>query len=536
MPENHPYPTIDSQGWASSLVRPLSRRYLLVLTTVAALVLVDQAILQPLLVQLNFYAPVINLAGRQRMLSQKVTKEVLALAAADDIETRDSRRKELLVAIEQWTAAHRALLDGDRTKGVQPVGASIAEAMQQVEPAYAAIRTAAQEIAADRSHSAMSDTTPSVAIILNQEPVYLRGMETVVAMLEESAKSRVAWLRGCGMIAMMTVLVLLVGVYFLVLQPAANLIRGQVEKLAVSDTRHRLLAEMLAEARDTLELRVAERTSELIAANLALEREMAERQAAELRMRELSTELAHASRVTALGQLATGLAHEINQPLATVANYAGTLELALLRACPTEEEPRQLVAQIKQAALRAGAIVRRMRNFVRGGAIQASQVDLNDLVREVSELCRPELHEADVGLSFDLVPGPVLVLADAVQIQQVLVNLIHNAIQAMTSCPAPTRSLRISTDVGPLEAGVAVFDSGPGFPSEGIENRFQPFFSTKPEGLGMGLAISRSIIQQHKGRIWSENRESGGAVVGFSLPHLHAHDSSTEQHTHCLCG
>ncbi len=517
------------------MVRPLSRRYLLVLASVAALVLVDQAILQPLLVQLNFYAPVINLAGRQRMLSQKVTKEVLALAATDDGEARNSRRQELLGAIEQWTAAHRALLDGDRAKGVQPVGASIVAAIHEVEPAFAAIHTAASE-AADRSLSDVSGMNPSVAVILNHEPAYLRGMETVVAMLEESAKVRVAWLRWCGMIAMTTVIVLLVGVYFLVLQPAANLIRGQVEELSASDRRHRVLAEMLSEARETLELRVAQRTSELVAVNVELEREMAERRAAELRMRELSAELAHASRVTALGQLATGLAHEINQPLATVANYAGTLELALERVCPTEEEPRQLVVQIKHAALRAGNIVRRMRNFVRRGGVQASQVDLNDLVREVCELCRPELRDANVQLTLDLVPRPVLVLADAVQIQQVLVNLIHNAVQAIASSPAPNGALRISTEVGPLEAAVAVFDSGPGLPLEIIENCFQPFFSTKPDGLGMGLAISRSIVEQHQGRIWSENRESGGAVVGFSLPHLHAHDTSTDQHTHCLCG
>jgi two-component system, LuxR family, sensor kinase FixL len=536
MSENHQHPTSHSQAWARSLVRPLSRRYLLVLASVAALIVVDQAILQPLLVQLNFYAPVINLAGRQRMLSQKVTKEVLALVATDDIDARNSRRNELLYAIEQWTAAHRALLDGDRTRGVQPVGLSIVAAMHQVEPAFAAIRTSASEIAADRALSGVAGSSPSVAVILDQEPVYLRGMETVVAMLEDSAKVRVAWLRGCGMIAMMAVIMLLAGVYFLVLQPAADLIRGQVEELAASDTRHRLLAGLLGEARNTLELRVAERTSELIAANIALEREMAERQAVELHMRELSIELAHASRVTALGQLATGLAHEINQPLATVANCAGTLELALESAGSTDEDRRQLVAQIKHAARRAGAIVRRMRNFVRRGDAQVSHVDLNDLVREVSELYRPELRDAEVQLTLDLGPQPVLVSADAIQIQQVLVNLIHNAIQAMASSPTPHRGLHISTSVGLLEVDVAVADSGPGLPPEIIENCFQPFFSTKPEGLGMGLAISRFIIELHQGRIWSENRESGGAVVGFSLPILHTHDTNREQHTHSVCG
>ncbi|HEX3727785.1 MAG TPA: ATP-binding protein [Pirellulales bacterium] len=538
MSDNPHDPTSDSQTWARSLVRPLARRYLLVLASVAALVLVDQAILQPLLVQLNFTAPVINLAGRQRMLSQKVTKEVLALVMTDDIEARVSRRDELLGALEQWAVAHGALLDGDPSRGVQPVEADVAAAMQQIEPAFVAIRAAASEIATDRSVAGVSGMSPEVTVILGQEPIYLRGMENVVAMLQESAKVRVTWLRGYGMIAMTAVIMLLVGVYFLVLQPAANLIRNQVEEIAASDTRHRLLAEMLSEARDTLELRVAARTSEVLAANVALECEMLERQAAELRMRELSSDLAHASRVTALGQLATGLAHEINQPLATLANYAGMLELALQRSCPTEEEPRQLVAQIRHAALRAGAIVRRMRNFVRRGRVQTSQVDLNDLVREVSELCRSELRDANVQLTLDLAPQPVLALADAVQIQQVLVNLIHNAVQAMASTPDPKRALRIATHAGPLKVGVSVLDSGPGLPSNIIAICFQPFLSTRPDGLGMGLAISRSIVEQHQGRIWSENRECGGAVVGFSLPHLHANDINTEQYNHanCVCG
>ena len=177
-----------------------------------------------------------------------------------------------------------------------------------------------------------------------------------------------------------------------------------------------------------------------------------------------------------------------------------------------------------------------MRNFVRRGTAQPSRVDLNNLVYEVSELCRPELRDANVQLTTEYAPRPSVILADAVQIQQVLVNLIHNGISAMATTTISERTLRISIDVGPAEVCVSVLDSGPGLPPEIIDNCFQPFFSTKPEGLGMGLAISRSIIQQHQGRIWSENRESGGAVVGFSLPRLHAHDTSTEQHPHCLCG
>jgi len=536
MPATEIQPTKDSQAWASSLVRPLSRRYLLVLASVAGLVLVDQAILQPLLVQLNFYAPVINMAGRQRMLSQKVTKDVLALVATGENESSFTRRDELRRTLAQWAEAHRTLLVGNPADGLHPVEPSIQTAISRVDPALEAMHAAASEIANGGSQTPSAESQKAVSVILQKEPIYLGGMEQVVAQLEQSAQARVAWLRACGLAAMVAVLVLLVAVYFLVLQPAATLIRRHVEQLVISDTRHRQLAEMLGEARDKLELRVTERTSELSQANLALEREMAERQAAELRMRELANELAHVSRVTALGQLATGLAHEINQPLATVANYAGMLELNLEKATPRDPETEELVSQIKRAALRAGAIVRRMRNFVRGDAVQKSEVDLNDLVREVSELCRPQLQEAKVELRLDLTSQPVLALADALQIQQVLVNLIQNATQAMVATASAQRNLSVRTELRPTEIAITVADTGPGFVASDGEKCFESFYSTMPDGLGMGLAISRSIIHQHQGEIWIENRACGGAVVTFSLPVLHVHAPSTEQHADRVCG
>lgn len=524
----------DAEGRSEAAIRPLSRRYLAVLAAVAALALLDQAMLQPLLLQLNFSAPAINLAGRQRMLSQKVSKSALALELAADGPARPARRRELVDALAQWTAAHQALLHGDAARGVQPADEEVAAALREVEPVLTAIAAAAGDISADapslpRSHSA------AAARILQLEPVYLQGMEQAVAMLEAAASRRVAWLRACGLTAMLTILLLLLGVNVFVLRPATRLIRAHLVQLAASDARHRHLAEMLSQARDTLELRVAERTSELSAANAALQREMAERQAAELRMRALSADLAHASRVTALGQLAAGLAHEINQPLAAVTNYAGTLDLALDRADPENGRALQLAGQIKQAALRAGEIVRRMRNFVRRGEVQAAPVDLNVLVDEVMALCRPELRDAQVQLTLELAPQPALVHADAVQIQQVLVNLAHNAVQAMEQCPASRRKLWLSVRQESDDVIVSVRDSGPGFPTETSEHGFQPFYSSKREGLGLGLAISRTIVEQHQGRLVRENSRHGGAIVAFRLPRLRTHDTLAEQHAHCVC-
>ncbi len=526
----------DPQRWAQALVGPLSRRYVVALALVAALVLLDQAILQPLLVQLNFSAPAVNLAGRQRMLSQKIIKAALALEMTAGDEDRQSRRAELSGALERWEAAHRALLHGDEGSNIQPVDRPIAESIRQIEPAFSAIGSAAKEILAEPAPRGALSMSPAAARILELEPVYLGGMERAVAQLEAAARTRVALLRACGLVAMLAILALLVAVYFVVLRPAVTLIGTQVEQVAASDARHRQLAAMLSEARDTLELRVSERTAELREANAALQREMNQRQTAELRMRALSAELAHASRVTALGQLATGLAHEINQPLATVANEAGTLELVLGETLPAESEPRQLVARIQQAALRAGSIVRRMRNFVRRGEVQTQRVDLNLLVGEVCELCRPELREAEVRLSLELATEPVLVSADPVQVQQVLVNLVRNAVQAMAAAPTGTRALRIATRIDVSEVALSISDSGPGLPVEIVDGNFQPFVTSKLEGLGLGLAISRFILEQHQGRLWSRNREPAGAVVGFNLPRLAQHDTSTKHRAHCVCG
>ncbi len=177
-----------------------------------------------------------------------------------------------------------------------------------------------------------------------------------------------------------------------------------------------------------------------------------------------------------------------------------------------------------------------MRNFVRGGVVQKTEVDLNDLVRDVSELCRPQLRDAQVELVLELAPQPALARVDSLQIQQVLVNLIQNAIQALVASSTVKRTIRIHAEVGPSEIAIAVADTGPGFAQGESEKCFESFYSTRPDGLGMGLAISRSIVQQHQGEIWSESRADGGAVVGFSLPSLPLNDTSTEQHADRVCG
>jgi two-component system sensor kinase FixL len=467
----------DALDMAQRLVRPFAARHLLVLATVAVLVLVDQAIIQPQLVRLNYLAPAINVAGRQRMLSQKLSKEALALAQLDGGR---SRADELCATVERWTAAHRALLSGNREENLQPVrSVPVIAALHELEPHFQAMRTAALTLAeygrADRGVARPGELDASLRSILDHEPSYLRGMEGTVGLLESEARSQIAWLRGCGLLAAALVLLVLVGVYFAVIRAATQLVRRQVR------------------------------------------RDLRRRAAAQARLRRLSAELAHASRVTALGQLAAGLAHEINQPLGAIVNYAGTCEVLLERSLPSEPRAREAVGEMKRAALRAGAIVRRMRSFVRPGVRHADGADLNDLVREVAELCRSELTRSDVELTLELTPAPTPVYVDALQIQQVLVNLFQNAIQAMLTSPRRQRVLRVGTRIDDGKVQLEVADSGPGF-AACVQDVFTPFFTTKADGLGMGLSISRSIIEQHQGRIWADGGAGGGAVLRFSLP------------------
>lgn len=523
----------DASALAARLVRPLASRYGLVLAAIATLVVVDQAVIQPQLMRLNFYAPVINVAGRQRMLSQKLTKEALAIELESAAHARDPLRRELLATLERWSTAQAALLYGKSELNLQPIESpQIVAAIRELEPRFMAMQHAAKTLAIGEDRP---DAARCVRTILKHEPAYLAGMERTVSMLEAASQSQVAWLRACELSAMLLVLLLLVAVYFVVLRPAVRLIRQQLQQLAASDRCHRALAGLLRQARDELELRVAQRTAELSTANAALQREMRHREQTEIRMQRLSGELAHASRVTALGQLATGLAHEINQPLAAIVNYAGTCELLLQQELPGSSQAQQAVIEMKLAASRAGSIVRRMRNFVKPGASPSSSVDMNDLIREVAELCRPELRRANVELSLDLTVAQTLVFVDALQIQQVIVNLIQNSIQAMAGCPADDRRLRVRTSLEAEHVQVDVADSGPGFSCQDEQDPFTPFFTTKSDGLGMGLAISRTILDQHQGSIWSETRAVRGALVCFRLPLCHTPMNADEQPAHCVC-
>jgi two-component system sensor kinase FixL len=245
-------------------------------------------------------------------------------------------------------------------------------------------------------------------------------------------------------------------------------------------------------------------------------RDLTERQQTETRLQELQTELVHISRLTALGEMASALAHELNQPLSAIGNYLMGSKMLLERDPVPHDRVADAVERAAGEALRAGEIIRRLRDFVSRGETELRIESLPKLIEEAGALALVGAKEHGIRVRFDLHPDVDLVLADKVQVQQVALNLIRNAIDAMQGCAR--RALVLS--VVPHEdemALVTVADTGPGISPEVANQLFQPFVTTKRAGMGVGLSISRTIVEAHGGRIWVEENEGGGAVFRFTL-------------------
>ncbi|MDO1559525.1 PAS domain S-box protein [Brevundimonas sp. 2R-24] len=245
-------------------------------------------------------------------------------------------------------------------------------------------------------------------------------------------------------------------------------------------------------------------------------RDLTERQKTEARLQELQTELVHISRLTALGEMASALAHELNQPLSAVANYLKGSSRLLDAAEVPRDMLKEALELAGEQALRAGEIIRRLRDFVARGETERRVESLHKLIEEAGALALVGAKEHGVRVSFRFDPAVDLVLADKVQIQQVVLNLIRNAIEAMENASRKVLEVRIDAG-GDHEALVTVSDTGIGLTPEAAGQLFQPFFTTKRTGMGVGLSISRTIIEAHGGRIWAEPNPGGGTRFCFTL-------------------
>ena len=230
-------------------------------------------------------------------------------------------------------------------------------------------------------------------------------------------------------------------------------------------------------------------------------------------------ELAHANRVATMGQLTASIAHEVSQPVSTARNNASAALNFLNRSPPDLDEVREALTCVVSDTDRARDIISRIRDHVRKAPPRRESFDLNAAINEVIALARTEVAKTGVSVQNRLTEGLSAVQADRVQVQQVVLNLVLNAIEAMSSVEERPRELLISTEQSPTDGiVVTVRDSGPGIDPEQLDRIFEAFTTTKPSGVGMGLSICRSIIAAHGGRLWAEANKPKGAVFRFTLP------------------
>jgi signal transduction histidine kinase len=255
---------------------------------------------------------------------------------------------------------------------------------------------------------------------------------------------------------------------------------------------------------EELEQRVVERTSQLMLASEAL--------------REAQTELAHVNRVTTMGQLAASIAHEVNQPIAGVVANADAALRWLGRRPPDLERVQYSLDEIIKDGNRAGDVIGRIRALIKKVPPRKDGLEINEAILEVIALTHGEVVKNGVSLQTQLVAGLPLVQGDRVQLQQVILNLIVNAVEAMSGVSEGSRELLIGTGKDSSGVLVAVQDSGPGLNPKSFDRLFDAFYTTKPGGMGMGLSICRSIVEAHGGRIWASRTAGPGATVQFTLP------------------
>jgi len=257
-------------------------------------------------------------------------------------------------------------------------------------------------------------------------------------------------------------------------------------------------------------------------------RDLTERQLTENRMQELQSELLHVSRLSDVGQMASALAHELNQPLAAIVNYVQATR-RMLQASATPPSPRILETMDKAVAqaARAGEIIQHLRSFIRKGETERTTEDLSKMVEEATALGLVGAKESGIKVQIDLSPDALPVFIDKVQIQQVVFNLIRNSVEALPE--SDVRELTVTTRLADCGMALAaVSDSGPGLAKNVAEQLFQPFVTTKEKGMGLGLSICRSIIEAHGGRLWATPNPARGVTFQFSIPMADSDDAETQ--------
>ena len=247
--------------------------------------------------------------------------------------------------------------------------------------------------------------------------------------------------------------------------------------------------------------------------------DITERKQAESELQHNRQELAHVTRISTMGELAASLAHELNQPLTAILSNAQAAQ-RFMAANPADlEEVQEILKDIVQDDSRASEVIQRMRALVKKEEVAFVRLDLGEVIRDVARLVHSDAALLNVDIALELYPNLPTVQGDRVQLQQVVLNLLLNAFDAMKDCPVNERRVVLQAEQdGARMAKVTVRDRGPGVRGDKLDKIFQPFFTTKRDGLGMGLSISRSIIEDHGGLLWAENNPDRGATFCFTVP------------------
>jgi C4-dicarboxylate-specific signal transduction histidine kinase len=277
--------------------------------------------------------------------------------------------------------------------------------------------------------------------------------------------------------------------------------------------------ESLRHARDELDTKVHERTAELKRANEQLQSEITEREAAEEGLTRAQAEITRIARITTMGELAASIAHELNQPLGSIVTSGDACLRWLTAKPPNLDEVRQAVEAIIRDGTRASSVLVRIRGLLRRGERLRERSDINDIISEVLAFSHGELRRSGASLQTEMPGNLPPIVVDRVLLQQVILNLIMNAVDAMRGVSDRARALRIRTEEQPSGSIVVlVEDSGVGLDPKHSSRMFEAFYTTKTDGIGMGLTISRSIVEAHGGRLWAVANDGPGSTFCFTLP------------------
>jgi signal transduction histidine kinase len=239
---------------------------------------------------------------------------------------------------------------------------------------------------------------------------------------------------------------------------------------------------------------------------------------AEVQSRQRSAELAHINRFSTAGELTATIAHEINQPLGAILTNVETAESMIKSPAPDLQEIGEILADIRRDDMRAAQVIDRLRSLLKKVPLELKQIDVNDVARETMQFLSALAIAREVNLTSLISSTPLPVKGDPIQLQQVVLNLIVNAMDAMTGMPSAERRITVSTARDTNSADLSVSDVGSGIPVEKLKEVFEPFFTTKPRGMGMGLSIARTIVEAHDGQLWAENSAGRGATFRIRLP------------------